>query len=163
MTFPCSEIFDSDILDYPLPPVFIENKTFLVMRVNRACKKYWDILHNLPVVTFRCIEHDHGWMVHGDMFWDSAIILEICCHAHSRQHVPVHCDGGDGVMPFLARWRWGAEPVPQVVGPYGPQDCAPGLASNATWPWPATAAAIVLLWHALPGMGNTFLVWVLNE
>ena len=60
MAFPCSEIFDSDILDYPLPPVFIENKTFLVMRVNRACKKYWDILHNLPVVTFRCIEHDHG-------------------------------------------------------------------------------------------------------
>ena len=77
--------------------------------------------------------------------------------------MPVHRDGGDGVMPFLARWRWGAEPVPQVVGPYGPQDCAPGLASIATGTWPATAAAIVLLWHVLPGMGNTFLVITLHD
>ena len=60
MTFPYSEIFVPDILDYPLPPVFIENKTFLVLRVNRACRQYWDVLHNLPVPTFRSIEHDHG-------------------------------------------------------------------------------------------------------
>ena len=61
MTFPYSEIVDPDILDYPFPPpVFIENKTFLVLRVNRACRQYLDVLHNLPVPTFRSIEHDHG-------------------------------------------------------------------------------------------------------
>ena len=54
------EIFDSDILDYPLPPVFIENKTFLVLTVGRACKQYYDVLQNLPGLTYRCIRHDHG-------------------------------------------------------------------------------------------------------